>query len=372
MYRHYKLNRMTSKARRLVRDLFALFVAEPECLPTEWRRRTEGAEDGRDGAGRRRLHRRDDRPLRRRRAPPPVRRPVTDLMNLYRHFQDLIAAEVAALSAAGPAARRPRCDAPHRRAAARRRPWRHRHQRRDGAGGRRRQAAARPGGAAGAAARRASTASPAAEVAGPGFINLRLHAALLARPAGRDHRRRRRLWRHRPPAPDGGSTSSTSRPIRPARCTSATAAARWSATRWRRCWRRPASRVTREYYVNDAGGQVDALARSLHVRYLIAAGALPPEAFEDKRQSGEVQYGGDYLMPAAEDLLARDGDRWVDQPESRLAAGGPRLRRRADDGADPRRPRPAGHRLRAWSPRSARWSIAAASMRRFASSRSAG
>lgn len=39
MYRHYRLNRMTSKARRLVRDLFQLFVAEPECLPTEWRRR---------------------------------------------------------------------------------------------------------------------------------------------------------------------------------------------------------------------------------------------------------------------------------------------------------------------------------------------
>ena len=42
MYRHYKLNRMTSKARRLVKDLFALFVAEPECLPTEWRGRTRG------------------------------------------------------------------------------------------------------------------------------------------------------------------------------------------------------------------------------------------------------------------------------------------------------------------------------------------
>jgi dGTPase len=43
VYRHYKLNRMTSKARRLVKDLFALFVREPECLPTEWRRRTNGA-----------------------------------------------------------------------------------------------------------------------------------------------------------------------------------------------------------------------------------------------------------------------------------------------------------------------------------------
>ena len=42
MYRHYKLNRMTSKARRLVKDLFQLFIAEPECLPTDWRRRAAG------------------------------------------------------------------------------------------------------------------------------------------------------------------------------------------------------------------------------------------------------------------------------------------------------------------------------------------
>ncbi|MGF1639634.1 MAG: deoxyguanosinetriphosphate triphosphohydrolase [Rhodospirillales bacterium] len=38
MYRHYKLNRMSSKARRLVRDLFRLLVDEPGCLPTDWRR----------------------------------------------------------------------------------------------------------------------------------------------------------------------------------------------------------------------------------------------------------------------------------------------------------------------------------------------
>jgi dGTPase len=36
MYRHYKLNRMTSKAKRVVRDLFELFLAEPGTLPTEW------------------------------------------------------------------------------------------------------------------------------------------------------------------------------------------------------------------------------------------------------------------------------------------------------------------------------------------------
>ena len=38
MYRHYRVNRMTSKARRVVRELFTLFLAEPETLPTEWQR----------------------------------------------------------------------------------------------------------------------------------------------------------------------------------------------------------------------------------------------------------------------------------------------------------------------------------------------
>src|SRR5207249_3185893 len=37
MYRHYRVNRMSSKARRVVRELFQLFLAEPECLPAEWR-----------------------------------------------------------------------------------------------------------------------------------------------------------------------------------------------------------------------------------------------------------------------------------------------------------------------------------------------
>jgi dGTPase len=43
MYRHYKVNRMTSKARRVVHDLFALFLAEPGCLPAEWQLLTDGA-----------------------------------------------------------------------------------------------------------------------------------------------------------------------------------------------------------------------------------------------------------------------------------------------------------------------------------------
>jgi len=42
VYRHYKINRMTSKARRVVTDLFTLFMAEPNCLPTEWYKLTDG------------------------------------------------------------------------------------------------------------------------------------------------------------------------------------------------------------------------------------------------------------------------------------------------------------------------------------------
>jgi dGTPase len=37
MYRHYRVNRMASKAHRIVQELFRLLLAEPECLPTEWR-----------------------------------------------------------------------------------------------------------------------------------------------------------------------------------------------------------------------------------------------------------------------------------------------------------------------------------------------
>jgi dGTPase len=41
MYRHYKVNRMTSKARRVLKDLYRLYSSEPGLLPTEWRRQVE-------------------------------------------------------------------------------------------------------------------------------------------------------------------------------------------------------------------------------------------------------------------------------------------------------------------------------------------
>jgi len=43
MYRHYRVNRMASKARRIVQELFRLLLAEPQCLPTEWQSQAKDA-----------------------------------------------------------------------------------------------------------------------------------------------------------------------------------------------------------------------------------------------------------------------------------------------------------------------------------------
>ena len=67
--------------------------------------------------------------------------------------------------------------------------------------------------------------------------------------------------------------------------------------------------VCREYYVNDAGSQVDVLARSCHLRYREALG-------EDIGQVPEGLYPGDYLVPAGQALAERDGDKWKDVDEA--------------------------------------------------------
>jgi arginyl-tRNA synthetase len=67
-------------------------------------------------------------------------------------------------------------------------------------------------------------------------------------------------------------------------------------------------KVVREYYVNDAGGQVDVLARSAHLRYREALG----EAIEIP----EGLYPGEYLKPVGEKLAAEYGDKFVGKPES--------------------------------------------------------
>ncbi|SIS93278.1 arginyl-tRNA synthetase [Thalassospira xiamenensis M-5 = DSM 17429] len=66
--------------------------------------------------------------------------------------------------------------------------------------------------------------------------------------------------------------------------------------------------VTKEYYINDAGAQVDVLARSLHLRYREALGETI-----DEIPAG--LYPGDYLVAPGKKLAARDGDKWVKAPE---------------------------------------------------------
>ncbi|MDR3509969.1 MAG: deoxyguanosinetriphosphate triphosphohydrolase [Caulobacteraceae bacterium] len=45
MYRHYRVNRTRSQARRILADMFRLFMAEPEVLPTEWFDRVNGQDE---------------------------------------------------------------------------------------------------------------------------------------------------------------------------------------------------------------------------------------------------------------------------------------------------------------------------------------
>ncbi len=65
--------------------------------------------------------------------------------------------------------------------------------------------------------------------------------------------------------------------------------------------------VTREYYINDAGGQVDTLARSAHLRYR--------EALGESIEIPEGFYPGEYLVPVGKELAAEFGDRFRAAPE---------------------------------------------------------
>ncbi|WP_435418359.1 arginine--tRNA ligase [Parerythrobacter aurantius] len=69
-------------------------------------------------------------------------------------------------------------------------------------------------------------------------------------------------------------------------------------------------RVIREYYVNDAGGQVDTLARSAHLRYREALG-------EDIGEIPEGFYPGDYLIPVGQAAAEEFGERYRGAPEGK-------------------------------------------------------
>ncbi len=67
-------------------------------------------------------------------------------------------------------------------------------------------------------------------------------------------------------------------------------------------------RVGREYYINDAGGQIEVLARSAFMRYR--------EALGEAITIPEGLYPGDYLVPVGQALAAAHGDKLLTQPEA--------------------------------------------------------
>ena len=147
-----------------------------------------------------------------------------------------------------------------------------------------------------------------AEIAGPGFINLRLDAAawlteLQAIAAlGADYGRS---------GMGAGSTvnveyvsANPTGPMHMGHCRGAVVGDALAAL-----LEFAGHKVIREYYVNDAGGQVDVLARSAHVRYREALG-------ETVGEIPEGLYPGDYLVPVGEALAREFGARFVTAPEA--------------------------------------------------------
>ena len=146
-----------------------------------------------------------------------------------------------------------------------------------------------------------------AEIAGPGFINLRLTDAAwlgelrLIASAGADYGRS---------VMGGGRmvnveyvSANPTGPMHMGHCRGAVVGDALAAL-----LAFAGHRVTKEYYVNDAGGQVDVLARSVHLRYREALG-------ESVGEVPEGLYPGDYLVPLGQALAAEFGDRFAAAPE---------------------------------------------------------
>ncbi|MGK2285809.1 arginine--tRNA ligase [Pedomonas sp. V897] len=146
------------------------------------------------------------------------------------------------------------------------------------------------------------------EVAGPGFLNLRLKASFWTAQvaeilkAGEAYGRSA-IGQGQPINVEYVSANPTG-PMHVGHCRGAVVGdALANLLQW------AGYKVTKEYYINDAGGQVDTLARSAHLRYQQAAG----------RDIGEIPegfYPGDYLVPVGQKLFETYGEQYLDAPES--------------------------------------------------------
>ena len=279
-------------------------------------------------------------------------------MTIFGDFRtDLVSRASTIWRRSGDAAGGPRFRPGRGRAAARACAWRPRDQRGDGAG--RRRQAEPPRGSPPCWPARAGAAIPrldAVAVAGPGFINIRLdprHSG--ARSSARSCAAGDRLRRLRRSGRASRSMWNSSPPTRPGRCMSGTAAARWSATRWRPARqgrvRRSRASITS---TTPAPRSMPSRAR-LYLRYREALGEADRTPFPDGL------YPGEYLKRVGR-ALAAARRRAIGSASRRSASGWRPVRDfaiAADDGADPRRSRRARRRLTTCSSRSARWSKAA-------------
>jgi arginyl-tRNA synthetase len=148
-----------------------------------------------------------------------------------------------------------------------------------------------------------------AEVAGPGFINLRLARGVWEREvdailrAGADYGRGSPSVEALPVNVEYVSANPTG-PMHMGHCRGAVIGDALAAL-----LEFSGHAVVREYYVNDAGGQVDVLARSVHLRYRQALGLWDGEV-------PEGLYPGEYVKPVAQALAAEFGARFADAPEA--------------------------------------------------------
>lgn len=153
----------------------------------------------------------------------------------------------------------------------------------------------------------AHEAVTAVEIAGPGFINLRLKPAywqaqaaviLQAGPAYGDSK----LGAGEPVNVEYVSANPTG-PMHVGHCRGAVFGDALAAL-----LEKAGFQVCREYYINDAGAQVDVLARSVHLRYR--------EALGESIEIPEGLYPGDYLKPVGEALAKQYGESYRASPEA--------------------------------------------------------
>ncbi len=158
------------------------------------------------------------------------------------------------------------------------------------------------------------------EVAGPGFLNLRLSAGYWARFLAQVLREGEAYGRG---APGKGAvnveyvSANPTGPMHVGHCRGAVVGDALA-----NILAHAGHAVTKEYYINDAGAQVDVLARSAYLRYREALGEAIGEI-------PEGLYPGDYLKPVGEALARRFGASLVGKPESEWLE---EVRRTAIDG----------------------------------------